>query len=251
MKDFLYNLKNKVVLITGGSSGIGQATAIRFGEEGAKIVFTFNSNHSGATETEKTLQKLGVEYLSVKSNLTQESQLDHLFLEIKNKFNNIDVLINNAGIFDESDGPTNIEAFENIYRNNFLSHVSVTKRALELMKQGKIINISSVHGKLGHGSSRAIAYSAFKAALESYTKNLAKQLAPDILVNAVAPGRVVTPQWGNLDVKEQKELGKVHLIQRMIQPIEVANSIIFLAKNNAICGEILTVDGGMTLVTLG
>lgn len=127
----------------------------------------------------------------------------------------------------------------------------VTKYALPLMHKGKIINISSVHGKLGYGRPEAIAYSAFKAALDNYTKNLAKDLAPNILVNAVAPGRVSTPMWGNPDQKEQAELGQVHLIKRMIQPEEVSDAILFLAKNDAVVGEILTIDGGMSLVTLG
>src|SRR3989344_1932131 len=128
---------------------------------------------------------------------------------------------------------------------------SDAKAATPLMREGKIVNISSIHGRLGHGRPSAAAYSAFKAALENYTKNLAKDLAPKILVNAVAPGRGATPMWGDPDVKEQEELGQVHLIKRMIQPEEIADAIIFLAKNDAMCGEIITIDGGMSLVTLG
>ena len=127
----------------------------------------------------------------------------------------------------------------------------VAKYALELMKEGRIVNVSSIHGRLGHGRPVAIAYSAFKAALESYTKNLAKEVAPRILVNAIAPGRVNTPQWGSPDKKGQEELGQVHLIKRMIQPDEIAECIVFLAKSDVICGEVFTVDGGMSLVTLG
>ena len=119
------------------------------------------------------------------------------------------------------------------------------------MKKGKIVNVSSIHGRSGQGRPTAIAYSAFKAALESYTKNLAKDLAPGILVNAIAPGRVATPMWGKLTKTDHKRLGKVHLIARMIEPEEVADGIVFLVKNDAMCGEILTLDGGMSLVTLG
>lgn len=108
-----------------------------------------------------------------------------------------------------------------------------------------------MHARLGHGRPSAIAYAAFKAALESYTKNLAKALAPRILVNAVAPGRVATAMWGNPSAAKQKELGKAHLIKRMVQPEEIADGIVFLVKNDAVCGEVLTIDGGMSLVTLG
>jgi 3-oxoacyl-[acyl-carrier protein] reductase len=124
---------------------------------------------------------------------------------------NLTSLINNAGIFDEADGPTNLSAFENIFRINFLAQIRMIKHTLEIMKSGKIINLSSVHGKIGHGRPEAIAYSAMKSALDSYTKNLAKELAPKILVNAVAPGRTLTPMWGDLKKSEEKDLANGHL----------------------------------------
>jgi 3-oxoacyl-[acyl-carrier protein] reductase len=244
-------LKNKVVIVTGSSSGIGKATAIAFAKEGCSVVINYKSNTASAEKVLVECNKYSTGNIVLKADVANEESVKEMFRSIKEQFSSIDVLINNAGIFDENDSPTNIEAFQNIYKNNFLSCVIVTKYALELMKQGKIINVSSVHGKLGHGRPEAIAYSAFKAALESYTKNIAKGLAPNILINAVAPGRVNTPQWGNPDTKEQDELGKVHLIKRIIQPEEIAESIVFLAKNDAMCGEILTIDGGMSLVTLG
>lgn len=245
------NLKDKVVLVTGGSSGIGKATAIAFAKEGSSVIINFKSDSKGAQEVLKECSKYSKNNILIQADVSDKDGVSEMFLKIKEQFSHLDVLINNAGTFDEKDYPTNLEAFENIYKNNFLSCVIVTKYTLDLMKEGKIINISSIHGRLGHGRPTAIAYSAFKAALESYTKNLAKEIAPKILVNAVAPGRVVTPQWGNPDAKEQKELGQVHLIKRMIQPEEIAESIVFLAKNDVICGEVLTVDGGMSLVTLG
>ena len=119
------------------------------------------------------------------------------------------------------------------------------------MDEGKIVNVSSVNGKLGHGSPSSIAYSSMKAAFDSYTKNLAKFLVPKILVNTISPGRTLTPIWGDLNAEEKKELGNAHLIQRFILPEEIADGILFLIKNDAICGEILTIDGGMSLKTLG
>ncbi|OGM25761.1 hypothetical protein A3D00_02580 [Candidatus Woesebacteria bacterium RIFCSPHIGHO2_02_FULL_38_9] len=245
------NLKDKVVLITGASKGIGKAAAISLAKEGSIVIINFKSDKISAESVLEECDRYSKGNLIVQADVSNESEVKKMFDEIKNKYSKIDILINSAGIFDENDSPLNIFAFENVYKNNFLSCVLVTKYTLELMKEGKIINLSSVHGKLGHGRPEAIAYSAFKAALENYTKNLAKDLAPNILVNAVAPGRVATPMWGDPDEKEQKELGKVHLIKRMIQPEEIAESIIYLAKNDAVCGEILTVDGGMSLITLG
>ena len=245
------NLKNKTVLVTGASKGIGRATAIAFAKEGCSVIINFKSDLTSAREVLTECNKYSKDNFIIKTDVTNESGVKEMFKQVKDRYGKLDVLINNSGIFDSGDDPKNVFAFKNIYENNFLSCVLVTKYALDIMEEGKIVNISSVHGRLGHGSPEAIAYSAFKAALDSYTKNLAKDLAPKILVNAIAPGRVATPMWDNPDEKRQKELGKVHLIKRMIRPEEIAESIIFIAKNDAVCGEVLTVDGGMSLVTLG
>lgn len=242
--------KNKTVLITGSSRGIGRATAIAFAQEGANVVVNYVKNKKAGDRVVKEIKKLGQDAIAIKADVSNESDVKKMIQEIKSHFSGIDILVNNAGIFSEYDKHTNTKVFENIYKNNFLSCVLVTKYTLPLMKYGKIINTSSIYGKLGYGNPTTIAYSSFKAALENYTKNLAKELAPNILVNAVAPGRTVTPMWDNPDTEQQKELGQVHLIKRMIQPEEIADAIMFLAKNDAVCGEILTIDGGMSLLTL-
>jgi 3-oxoacyl-[acyl-carrier protein] reductase len=187
----------------------------------------------------------------IKADISNEESVKNMFSDVKKKYKTIHVLINNVGIFDEKDSPNNLFVFNKIFQNNLISHVMVIKYARQLMGKGKIINISSIHGRLGHGRPSAIAYSALKAALESYTKNLAKELAPDILVNAIAPGRVVTHMWKYPTISEQRRLGRTHLIKRMIQPEEIADGILFLVHNDAVCGEVLTIDGGMSLVTLG
>lgn len=245
------DLKNKAVLITGASKGIGRSAAIAFAKEGSSVVINYKSDSRSAQEVLEECNKFSEGNFVLGADVAKKNEVEKMIEEIKKKFSRIDVLVNNAGIFDDRDSPTSIEAFENVYRSNFLSLVMVTKYALDLMKDGKIINLSSVHGRLGHGNPGAIAYSSFKAALESYTKNLAKKLAPKILVNAIAPGRVATPMWGRLDLNKQKRLGQVHLIKRMITSEEIAEGIIFVAKNDAMCGEVLTIDGGMSLVTLG
>jgi len=245
------NLIEKVTLVTGASKGIGRATAIAFAKEGCSVAINFKSDSGAAEAVLEECSRYSKGNMLVQADVSMEGDVSKMLEKIGRQFPRLDILVNNAGIFDETDSPTNVEAFENIYRNNFLSCVMVTKYALPLMKQGKIINISSIHGRLGYGRPSAIAYSAFKAALENYTKNLAKELAPGVLVNAIAPGRVATPMWGNPDDKEQVELGQAHLIKRMIQPEEIAEGIIFLTKSDVMCGEVLTVDGGMSLVTLG
>ncbi len=244
-------LNNKIALVTGASKGIGKATAIALAKEGCSVIINFKSDAKAAQEVLDECNRYSKANEAIRADVSNEKEVSEMCEKIKQQFSHLDVLVNNAGVFDENDNPTNVEAFENVFKNNFLSAVMVTKHATPLMQEGKIINISSIHGRLGHGRPTAAAYSAFKAALENWTKNLAKDLAPKILVNAVAPGRVATPMWGNPDAKEQKELGQVHLIKRMIQPEEIADAIVFLTKNDAMCGEVLTIDGGMSMVTLG
>src|SRR3989344_888734 len=245
------DLVGKIALVTGASKGIGRATAIAFAKEGCSVAINFKSDSDASKAVLEECDRYSKGNMLVQADASKESEVSKMFAKFKEQFTHLDILVNNAGIFDENDNPTNIEAFENVYRNNFLSCVMVTKYALPMMKQGKIINVSSIHGRLGYGRPSATAYSAFKAALENYTKNLAKELAPEILVNAIAPGRVATSMWGSPDSAEQVELGKVHLIKRMIQPEEIAEGVIFLTKSDVMCGEVLTIDGGMSLVTLG
>ncbi len=241
------NLKNKVALVTGASRGIGKATAIALAKEGYSVVINYKNNAQEAREVLNLCNSYSQGNIVVQADISKEAAVINLFRTIKKTHPTLHVLVNNAGIFDEQDGTTNTRAFENIFRHNFLSHIIVIKHALRTMKRGKIINISSVHGKSGYGRPENAAYSSQKAALENYTVNLAKQLAPKILVNAVAPGRTVTSMWGKLNSHQQKKLGEAHLIKRMIKPEEIANAVIFLATNDAVCGEILSVDGGYML----
>lgn len=242
-------LRGKTALVTGASKGIGAAAAIALAKEGCSVAINFRSDEQAAQEVLAACDAHSSGNLLVQADVSSETEVANMIQSVAQKFPKLDILVNNAGIIDERDGPTSVEAFEHTFRNNLLGCVLLVKHALPLLKKsGKIVNISSIHARLGHGRPGAAAYSALKAALENYTENLAKELAPGILVNALAPGRVNTPMWG-ADEEEQKELGKAHLIERMIEPEEIADGIVFLAKNDAVCGEVLTIDGGMGLVT--
>lgn len=243
-------LKNKIALVTGASRGIGRAIAIALAKEGASVIINYRSNEQSAQGVLKMCNEYSDKNIIIKANISSEKSIQTMIKKVKEKHSTLDIVINNAGVFDEDDNPKNVRVLKNVFENNFLGQAYITKYAIEIMKKGKIINISSIHGRLGHGRPEAIAYSASKAALENYTKNLAKVLAPNILVNAVAPGRVITDMWGSPDSSERKKLGQAHLIKRMILPEEIADSVIFLLKNDAMCGEILTIDGGMSLARL-
>ncbi len=244
-------LQGKTVLITGGSKGIGGAVVEAMAKEGANVIINYSHDAKAADAMVKKVTKNGVVALAVKADIANAEEVVAMFAEIKTKFSAIDVVVNNAALFDEHDNPDSLEAFQNVFNTDFLAQVRITNEARKLMKTGKIIFVSSIHGKLGHGRPTAIAYSAMKAALDSYMKNLAKALAPGILVNSVAPGKTLTPMWGEMDEDYKSKQAADQLINGWIDPSEIADGIVFLAKNDAVCGEVLVIDGGMSLKVLG
>ncbi|WKZ30083.1 MAG: SDR family oxidoreductase [Candidatus Dojkabacteria bacterium] len=244
-------LKNKTVVITGGSSGIGKATAIQYAKEGANVIIVYKEDGQGALSVKDLCAEYGGNHAIVKADLTNKNDIEKLVAFLAEKYHAIEILVNNAGIFMGSKTASDGEIFQAHFDVNLLSIVHVTDALLPLIKQGKIVMVSSIHGRLGHGRPEAAAYSAMKAALDNYTKNLAKELAPNILVNSVAPGKTMTSMWEGLSDAELSEEAAEQAIGRFITADEVADAILFLTKNDAMCGEILTIDGGMSLITLG
>jgi 3-oxoacyl-[acyl-carrier protein] reductase len=244
-------LKDKTILVTGGSKGIGRACVEAFAEQGANVIINYLHDEKAAQEVADSVAKYGVKTLVVQADIAVQEQVDAMFDKIQAEFSTIDVVVNNAGLFAKGDSPDNIDAIQKVFETDLFGEIRITNAARRLMNKGKIIFISSIHGKLGNGRPTAIGYSASKAALNSYMKNLAKALAPDILVNAIAPGRTLTPMWGNMTDDEKAELAADQLINRWIEPGEIADGAVFLAKNDAMCGEVLVIDGGMSLKVLG
>lgn len=244
------NIRGKVALVTGASKGIGRVVAEALASEGADVIINYNRDKKAADEVVDVCKSHSVKAIAIKADISNESDTTRMFSEILQVFPRLDIVVNNAGIFDENDDPNNLEAFRNIFATNFFAQIDVTTKAREMMQVGKIIFISSISAKLGNASPSAIGYASSKAALESYMKNLAKDAAPSILVNAIAPGRTLTPMWGDMTEKEKADLATGHLTGRWIEPAEVADLVVFLVKNDSICGEVLVIDGGMSLKTL-
>lgn len=241
------DLKNKIAVVTGGSSGIGQAISIALAKEGCKVVFTYNSNEKGADETLKEVGKDGFKF---KADMHEEKDLETLFDFVKEKFGKLDVLVNNAGVNRPRD-LFDTKVWKEIFQVNLFSTVFCSGRAVELMKNGgKILNISSIFG-FGNACWKGLpAYGASKATINHFTQTMAKNLAPKILMNAIAPGYVQTPLWGDKTDKEFEDSGKEQLIERMIKPKEIADMAVAVIKNDAITGEIVVVDGGLSLKTV-
>ena len=243
--------ENKVVLITGSASGIGKATAIRFAEEGAKLIINSKNNVTGGQEVVDHIESLGRQAVYVQADVSDPVSAKGLFAQIRDKFGRLDVLVNNAGStvimpFLETTKEHWMEAFN----TNLITAVLCSIEAATLMQeqgQGSIINTSSIRGLDVSGREGIMAYSAAKAALINFTTTLAKELAPDITVNAVAPGFVYKPAYDNFPDELREDFVGSTLIKRFIEPHEIADAYLYLAGTPVVTGEVLVVDGGFRL----
>ncbi len=245
------NLKNKVVIITGSSSGIGEATAYLFAAEGARVVVNSKSNKDGGENVVKKINKNGGEAMYFQADVSDPQEVKVLIDETIKKYHGLDILINNAGGYEQQDFLTATkESWERIFNNNFFGTVLCSQYAAKVMIKngsGKILNTASVYGLENTGDPTGLAYSAAKAGVVSFTKNLAKLLSPKIFVNAVAPGYVRIPRFDTFSKKIQKDMIDQMRLKRFIEPKEIAEAFLYLAKADAITGEILVIDGGLSL----
>ena len=256
-------LKEKVALITGGAQGIGQAIAIKFAEEGARIAIVDIKN---AKRTISTIEKLGGEVIAFESDVVDESAMNQIVKEITEKWGKIDILVNNAGIYPlERFIAIPIELVRRIFDVNvigtYLCSQLVSNLLIEKESPGVIINIASAAGVAPdkyHGH-----YSASKAAVISATKAMAMELMEHkIRVNAIAPGAIATKGVKNpglfqksgeipADFLQMQSSKSSPLVKGgMGQPNDIAEMALFLAsdKANYITGWTFAVDGGRLLL---
>ncbi|AHF80229.1 SDR family NAD(P)-dependent oxidoreductase [Thermococcus paralvinellae] len=234
-------LRAKVALVTGASRGIGRAIAVALAQKGANVVINYGHNEEEARKTEELCKAYGVDTLVVKADVSKREEVKAMVEKIIEKFGRIDILINNAGILGKAMKPMEItdEEWDRVLDVNLKGAFIVTQEVLKYMKKGKIVNIASIAGK--DGGTVGAHYAASKGGLIALTFNLARHLAPDILVNAVAPGPVdtelITPE-----IKEK--LRKLSLTGEIAKPEDVAHAVIFLLENDHITGELIDVNGG-------
>jgi NAD(P)-dependent dehydrogenase (short-subunit alcohol dehydrogenase family) len=242
---------DKIVVITGGTSGIGLAAARRFISEGAKVVVTGRSPQS----VRDAQKELGANGIAIAADVTKSAELDALFRQVRETYGRIDVLYANAGIAKlGSAAETTEDVFDDILDANFRGAYFTVQKALPLLSDGgAIVFTTSWFDVVGIAGTSAV--SASKAALRNFTRTLASELiGRNIRVNAVSPGVIATPLFGKLGLSEvnAEELGKALLAQipakRFGKPEEVANAVAFLASDDAsyITGVELAVDGGRT-----
>ena len=239
---------NKTVLISGSGRGIGRAIAIRFAKEGYKIAINANKSKDELEETKNYLISLGVSVLAKQGDVGNYQFCKEFVDEIKNTLGSIDILINNAGISHIgllSDMKPN--EWNEVINTNLTSLYNLSSLVIPDMVRksaGKIINISSVWGNVG--ASMEVAYSASKGGMNSFTRALAKELAPsNIQVNAIACGAIDTEMNSFLDSDELALLIDEIPASRLGKPEEVAELAYSLATgNDYLTGQIISLDGG-------
>jgi 3-oxoacyl-[acyl-carrier protein] reductase len=244
------NLSGKVALVTGASRGIGRSIALELSKAGASVVLNYIKNDLAAEETLEEIKALGGYGILVKGDVSCYNTCKNVVDEVVKGFGKIDILINNAGIsmlgfFADADE----DAWNKVVDTNLKSVFNCSHAALKYMlqkKSGSIVNISSIWGNVG--ASYEVIYSASKGAVNSFTKALAKEVAPSgIRVNAIAPGVINTDMNKFLSEDEKEQLISQIPMMQFGEGKDIGNLTVFLSSNESkyITGQVITVDGGL------
>ena len=237
------------VLITGISRGIGKAIALEFAKNKYNIIGCAKSDFNGLSNTKNLVNSYGVDSYIALCDITNEAEIKKFIYESANKLGGIDILINNAGIsYIGLLQDMSILEWNNIINTNLTSAFLMSKYVIPYMlkkQNGHIINISSVWGNIG--ASMEVAYSASKGGLNTFTKALAKELAPsNILVNTISPGFIDTEMNKNFEKEELEAIFEEIPLGRAGKTSEVADLVYKIATSKYLTGQIITIDGGWT-----
>ena len=240
---------NKNIIVTGGTRGIGAAIVRELVKEN-NVIFCYNKSDEIAEEIESNLTKKGFYVSAFKADLSKKEEVIKFAEYCLDKFKNIDVLINNAGI-SQSRVFTDIseEDWNNMLNTNLNSAFYLTQAIVKNMiskKSGLIINISSIWGQIG--ASCESHYAVTKAGLDALTKSLAKELGPsNIRVNSIAPGIINTDMNKGLSEAELAELKKEIPLEKMGNPEDIVKCVKWLIEDNYTTGQIISINGGWNI----
>ena len=244
--------EEKVVLVTGGSRGIGKEVAMKFAKNGYNVVTNYVSDKTDKEKLKKEFEDNNVKALVLKADVSKTEDVENLVSKAISEFGKIDVLVNNAGITRDNlliRMPE--EDFDKVIEINLKGTFLVTKAVTKYMmkkRYGSIINLSSVVGVAGNAGQSN--YSASKAGIIGFTKSIAKELASrNIRANAVAPGFIETDMTDVLKEEVKENIHNQIPLKRMGTAKEVAELIYFLGSENSsyITGQVINIDGGMVM----
>ena len=247
MKD----LTKRVVLVTGGGTGIGRAACLHLADLGADVAVNYSRSRAEALDVAALVERQGRRALTVAADVSSDAEVQQMVAAVGEQLGRLDGVVNNAGITEhialpDLDGITD-DVWDRIMSVNLRGMFYVARAAAPWLRQaggGAIVNVGSVSGLSGSGSS--LPYAVSKAAVHGLTRSLARALAPHIRVNAVAPGAVATRWWDGREAAMAR-MEPSTLLEHTASPADVAAAIVNLLQQDSTTGQVLTVDGGAHL----
>jgi len=244
-------LINKAALVTGGGTGIGRATSIALADRGVKVAVNYSRSIDEAEETVELIRHRGGRAIAIQADVSKDREVREMVHTMAQQFGTVDLLVNNASItrhipLDDLEGVTE-ESWNELYEVNVKGMFFCARAVSPYMKankQGAIVNVGSIAGLTGVGSS--LPYAVSKAAVHGLTKSLARALAPEIRVCSVVPGAVATRWWEGREEAMHRLAGHI-LLQRISTPEDIASLISSVLQQESMTGQLITVDGGQTL----
>ena len=242
-------LAGKTAIVTGGGRDIGRAVAIKLASEGANVAINYFSSSKGADETVAEIMAMGGKAMALQGDLNKQSDVDALVTATCHAFDGIDILVNNAGglIARKTIAEMPVEHWNAVMSLNLTSTFMMTKACLQKMTNGAIINLASQAGRDGGGPG-AVAYATAKGAVMTMTRGLAKELGPDIRVNALCPGMIDT-DFHNIHTPDAGRRGfeANAPLKRQGDVEDAANLVLFLASEDSafMTGTNIDLNGGM------
>jgi 3-oxoacyl-[acyl-carrier protein] reductase len=249
MKESVLEVSGKIALVTGGAQGIGKAIALLLAQKGSDVIVS-DVNLEKAEETAREIETLSRRSMAVRANVAVFDEVEKMVQTLIERFGRIDILVNNAGIArDKLLLRMTEEDWDAVLDINLKGTFNCTKTVIRHMskqRSGRIVNIASVVGEMGNAGQAN--YSASKAGVIGFTKTIAREFASrGITVNAIAPGYIVTPMTDALPEKAKEELKRMIPMERLGQPEDVAQAVLFLVSeaSSYITGQVLNVNGGI------
>lgn len=246
------DLEGKAAIVTGGGVSVGRAVALDLAKRGAAVAVNYSRSAKEAEETAAECERLGGRALAVRADVRDDAAVRSMTEKTLAAFGRLDVLINNAGVtrfIDHADMEgVSVDDWDFIFRTNVWGTFACTRAALPALRSdggGVVVNLSSIAGVYATGSS--VPYCASKAAINNMTVTLARALAPDVRVNAVAPGFIDTRWWSereNADVIKQFAAAAAPLKQ-VCQAEDVSKVVLDVVTSDLMTGQVIVVDGGM------
>ena len=248
-------LEHKSVLVTGASSGIGRAIALRCAQAGADLAITYRKNQDGAEATAREIRKLGRRVEVLRTDVSREEDIDSLLTRMAHAFSRVDVWINNAGadiLTGEAGRLSRIQKLDLVLAVDVRGTVLASWAAVELMRKqggGSIINMAWDHISLGMEGENPGVYSAAKGGVASFSRSLAREVAPHIRVNILAPGFIETAFGEDADPRFRQKVIDMTPLGRWGKPEDVAGAALFLASPDAafLTGQTIMVNGGVVM----